>query len=131
MNKDQIEFINSVIRQWNQENYPEFHVPYKEGDYIFIYGDCTGIVIYPYDDHLGYTWLSEDDGFYFMSEKNPNKAVFWIEEDMKCLEVALNYLEKYGTPLYYKGCEGNENCQCGWKLPWINSNISHKDNIVR
>ena len=120
MDNAQLEFVRNIIGRWNQENYPKFYKPYREGDFVFIYGDCTGIVIYPYVDYLGYTWLSEDDGFYYLSEQNPNKAVFWMKTDIKCLEVALKYLEENATPMYYIGREGNPDAQCGWQLPWKN-----------
>lgn len=112
------EFINNVISKWNQENCPELYTPYREGNCVLVYGDCTGVVIYPYDNYLGYTFLGEDDGFYYIEKHNPDKAVFWIKDDIKCLEIAMKYLEEHATPLYYVGCEDNPKCQCGWQLPF-------------
>lgn len=120
MNKDTFEVINDIVSKWDQQIIPEKYVPYKEGDYIIVYGACSGVAIYPYGNHLGYVFLSEDDEHYFCQDKNANKAVFWMEDDIKCLQVAMKYLEEHASPLYFSGCEGNPKCQCGWQLPWKN-----------
>lgn len=116
-----IDFINSILTQWSCENVPAQYTPYKEGDYVFIYGDCTGIVIYPdINNFLGYMFFEEDDGFYYYNETKQQKHVYWMKSDIKCLEIAIKYLEEHATPEYYVGCEGDPDMQCGWKLPWKN-----------
>ena len=119
MNKNTIVDINSIINKWDQVTSPELYVPYREGDYVIVYGECGGIAIYPYGEtYLGYTFISEDDGHYWIEDKNTNKAVFWMEDDIKCMQVVMKYLEEHATPLYFSGCEGDPKLQCGWQRPW-------------
>ena len=110
--------VTKWLRQWNQENHPELYHFYRtENGFGYVLGECFGIAIIPrgYNDNaLMYLPLGEDDEFYFIQEKNFEKHTYWMEDAIKCLQVAKDYLEKHATP----ACFSNSKTPCGWQLPW-------------
>ena len=113
------EYVNAWLEQWDQDNRPIKHHPYRVKDSLIVLGECTGVVVYPREDNerLTYEFLSEDDEHYFdLEEKQNIMDVTWMIEDISCLGVAWNYIVNNATPSFYVGTD----IQCGWKMPWKN-----------
>lgn len=102
-----LEWIN---KNFDQENIPEYYVPYKPDDkcVIFFHG-IGGIILY----EQWFQTFSEDDGHYFInSEPGVFASSAWLNEYIKCFEAANKYLEENGKPYYYSGT----NVICGYSL---------------
>lgn len=108
-------FAETWLEQWNDDNRPKLHHPYLVEDYLFVLGDCTGVVVYPDSGSFTYELLGEDDGSYFLLNGNwEYKNIKWMEEDIVCMKVALDFIKQNASPEYYI----NSTIQCSWKLPW-------------
>lgn len=115
--------VRDWLEQWNQNNVPLKHHPYRVDDYLIVLGECTGIIVYPRDKetnkYLTYEMLGEDDGSYFLrGDKWSHKDVSWLTEDIKCMEAAQKYIEAHASPMYYVFCGEVSDIQCGWQMPW-------------
>ena len=108
--------INNWLQQWGQFNPPEYYTHYRYKDYLFVFGDCSGIVVYPDGKRLLYSPLHEDDQRWWVNSEWKDKSIGWLSNDIACYKVALEYIEEYGTIQYCK----DTNVPCGWKLPWLN-----------
>ena len=105
--------INEWLKQWVQgENHPILHHPYRVKDCLVVLGECTGVVVHPSDNNfLFYEFIGEDDNFYYDLRGNQEiRDVYWMQEDIRCLSVAWNYVTNNATPNGYGG----------WELPWKN-----------
>lgn len=101
------ERVDRWLSQWDQDNIPEKYYPYKDdNDFVYVLGHCFGVVIIPRgenDSALMYLRLEEDDCYYCVGEYNSYKHNFHIEDEIKCLQVAKEYIEAHATKVngYY------------------------------
>lgn len=103
------EEINKYLQYFDDINRPKHYVPYKYNNYIFIFGDCTGIVIFPSDSkHLTYVLLQENDDYWKLSEQWEYKDIFYLMSEAKVYDVAKKYITKHCTIDNY----------FSFKLPW-------------
>lgn len=114
MDKETKQQIEAYLEQWDQDNTPETYTIYRDGDFMYVFGSCSGIVVYPQkEDRLPFTLLQEDDGHYFIAE-SPIWDNFWMKDIVNVLKAAQRYMQLYATPKFFSGT----NTPCGYKLPW-------------
>lgn len=118
MRKEQVEHIEAYIEQYDQENYAPQYIPEKDHDnYVYIFGDCFGIVLIPeIDGRITFTILTEDDGHYFVEKDTIQAHNFWIPDLIRCLNIAQEYISENASPSYFV----NTDTQCGYQLPYKN-----------
>lgn len=113
MDKETKQQIESYLEQWDQDNTPETFEPIRDDDFLYVFGGCTGVVVYPQGDRLPFTLLSEDDGHWFVV-KDPTWDNFWMSDLQKVLKIAEEYMNKYASIKFFSGTS----VPCGYKMPW-------------
>lgn len=113
MDKETKQLIEAYLDGYDQDNTPDLHVPIRDGDFLYVFGGCSGVVVYPQGERLPFTLLTEDDGHYFIDE-NPIWDNFWMEDLIKTLTVASKYVEENATVKFFSGTD----VPCGYKMPW-------------
>ena len=110
--------IECFISQYGQKNMPDKLTPIRDGDFLYVFGDVYGLVIYPTPIHesLMFTIIKEADENWFVPEESEFEysSVSWIPMLTDCLKVAQEYLEEHASILCFK----NTDIPCGFQLPW-------------
>ena len=92
--------INSWLRRFNQENYPENYHPYEiDDDNIIVISELGGMWVHK-DCFLDReTWLfnriSEDDEFYWVTENCYSYNVYWLKDEIKLNQFVIDYLKEH------------------------------------
>lgn len=107
-------YVVAWLDEWDQDNTPELYHPYRVDNCLVVFGDCTGVVVYPAGDRLRYEFISEDDGHYFVKYELCMGDVCWMKDDISCLSAAIKYIYEHGTPVNFSGTD----ILCTHKLPW-------------
>lgn len=110
--------IECFISQYNMDNIPDKLTPIRDGDFLYVFSEVYGVVVYPTPLHgsLMFTIIKEDDDNWFVPETREFEysSVTWIPMLVNCLKVAQEYLKEHASILYYS----NTNIPCGFQLPW-------------
>lgn len=117
MTTEQIEHIEAYIEEYDQEDPAPQYKPERDFDnYVYIFGECFGIVLIPETDkRITFAILTEDDGHYFVNDKIYAHN-FWIPDLIRCLSIAQKYIKQNATIHYFV----NSDEPCGYKLPYKN-----------
>ena len=110
MNEEIENVLDYINLKYNQENLPEYYIPYKICNSIVFFWPCGGIIL---NESLFFYTISEDDGYWFESKRG--ELCFssaWLPHLIKCFTAANNYLEENGKPYYYS----DTNMICGYEL---------------
>lgn len=112
------EQIECSISEYCQDNMPDKLTPIRDGDFLYVFGEVYGVVVYPTPLHesLMFTIIMEDDENWFVPEfkEFEYSSVTWIPSLTNCLKVAQEYLKEHASVLYFK----NTDVPCGYQLPW-------------
>lgn len=116
MKTEHFNHIKAYIEQYDQNNPAPQYIPEKDYDeYVYIFGNCFGIVLIPENDgRIIFAILTEDDGHYFIQDKAICAHNFWIPDLIKCLNIAQEYVSQNASPSYFV----NTDTQCGYQLPY-------------
>lgn len=107
-------FIDSVLKvvnlQFNQNNLPNYYIPYNINNCVVFFWECGGIILYK---KIMQTF-SEDDGYWFISKYNTELcfASCHILGFIRCLQTVYDYLGEYGKPYNYS----DSDTICGYEL---------------
>lgn len=80
---------------FNQEEIPNMYSLYFYKDYVFVFGECCGVVTYKENDRFRYIHLAEDDGLYSIVNSPYWKNTYWINSEIACLAVLNEYISRF------------------------------------
>lgn len=90
----------------NQHKLPPEYEPIRMDDYVFIFGECNGVLLSKKgrdDDHIVVHLIGEDDGFWFISDSLGSSG--WHDDFQNVMNCLAMYYKKECVPDMYDGVQ--------------------------